>query len=227
MPQSLILGYGVVFDEAGRVLLLRRRPGEALWPGAWWLPGDVTPLSEEPDDTVPRIFAHLLRQRVAAAYAHTVYGPEPSTDRHTIHNAYLVTVESSLDGAPDDESNPFDAMEWWDLPAAVAELPEPQAELLGTIAERLEQGWTFEDDAGLDDLFERLETPELAAQPDAAAQLAPRLEALVSLALCAALNQDAALERRLQSARDLGWSQAELQRAIDLGRQASHGRQPA
>ena len=79
MPESLIIGYGVVFDDAGRVLLLRRRQHDALWPGRWWLPGDVTPLSEEPDDTVPRLFEHLLRQRIRAGYAHTVYGEEPSS----------------------------------------------------------------------------------------------------------------------------------------------------
>ncbi|MCY3733593.1 MAG: hypothetical protein OXG42_04875, partial [Chloroflexi bacterium] len=129
MPESLIIGYGVVLDDDGRVMLLRRRAHEALWPDQWWLPGDVTPLDEEPDDTVPRLFEHLLRQRVRAAYAHTVYGEEPSSRRHTVHNAYVVTVEESLGGAPDDETNPFDAMEWWDVPAAVAELPEQQSEL--------------------------------------------------------------------------------------------------
>jgi len=159
MPESLIIGYGVVFDEAGRVLLLRRRAVEALWPGHWWLPGDTTPLSEEPDDTVPRIFEHLLRQRVRAGYAHTVYGEEPSTGRHTVHNAYVVTVEEALDGAPDDETNPFDAMEWWDTTSAVAELPEQQAELLSTVLERRASGWDFEADSTLDDLFAEPDSP--------------------------------------------------------------------
>ena len=152
MAESLIIGYGVVFDEAGRVLLLRRREGEALWPSQWWLPGDVTPLSEEPDDTVPRLFEHLLRQRVRAVYAHTVTGPEPSSGRHAVHNAYLVEVQSALDGAPDDETNPFDAMEWWDATDAIGELPEAQGVLLGAVLDKLESGWNFEAD-NLDDLF--------------------------------------------------------------------------
>ena len=159
MPQSLIIGYGVVFDDAGRVLLLRRRAHESLWPTHWWLPGDVTPLSEEPDDTVPRLFEHLFRQRVRAAYAHTVYGAEPSSGRHTVHNAYLVTVEESLDGAPKDETNPFEAIEWWEVPSAIAELPEQQAELLSTVVERLESGWEFTIDSTLDDLFAESEPP--------------------------------------------------------------------
>lgn len=153
MPESLIIGYGVVLDDDGRVMLLRRRAHEALWPGQWWLPGDVTPLEEEPDDTVPRLFEHLLRQRVRAAYAHTVYGEEPSSGWHTVHNAYVVKVEESLDGAPDDETNPYDAMEWWDVKAAVVELPEQQSELLTTVLERLQSGWDFEPASTLDDLF--------------------------------------------------------------------------
>lgn len=165
MPESLIIGYGVVFDEAGRVLLLRRRPHEALWPGRWWLPGDITPLSEEPDDTVPRIFEHLLRQRVRAGYAHTVYGEEPSSGRHTVHNAYAVTVEQALDGAPDDETNPFDAMEWWDVTSAVAELPEQQAELLSTVIERRASGWDLDADSTLDDLFAVPDSWPLASVP--------------------------------------------------------------
>ena len=165
MPESLIIGYGVVFDEAGRVLLLRRRSGEALWPGRWWLPGDATPLAEEPDDTVPRIFEHLLRQRVRAGYAHTVYGEEPSSGRHSVHNAYVVTVEEALDGAPDDETNPFDAMEWWDATSAVAELPEQQAELLSTVIERRAAGWDFDAGSTLDDLFAEPESPSPVSVP--------------------------------------------------------------
>ncbi len=166
MPESLIIGYGVVFDEAGRVLLLRRRQREALWPGRWWLPGDVTPLSEEPDDTVPRIFKHLLRQRIRAGYAHTVTGEDPSTGGHAIHNAYVVTVEESIEGAPEDETNPFDAMEWWDVPSALAELPDQQAELLSTVVERRESGWDFEDDSSLENLFGELDTPTSPSVPN-------------------------------------------------------------
>jgi len=231
MPESLIIGYGVVFDEAGRVLLLRRRSNEALWPGSWWLPGDVTPLSEEPDDTVPRIFEHLLRQRVRAGYAHTVYGAEPSSGRHAVHNAYAVTVEEALDGAPDDESNPFDAMEWWDAALAVAELPEQQAELLSTVIERRQAGWTFEDDASLDDLFGRAEVEARndrgSDQEVAGRRLSARDEALVRLALSAALKTGADFERSLHAARDLGWSAAEIARSVELGQAASADRPPA
>lgn len=165
MVESLIIGYGVVFDDAGRVLLLRRREHEALWPGAWWLPGDVTPLSEEPDDTVPRIFEHLLRQRVRVGYAHTVYGEEPDSSRHTVHNAYVVTVQEALDGAPRDETNPFDAMEWWEVSAAVSELPEQQAELLSTVVERQQSGWDFDADPTLDELFREPDLPAPSSVP--------------------------------------------------------------
>ncbi len=163
MPESLIIGYGVVFDDAGRVMLLRRRERESLWPDSWWLPGDVTPLSEDPDQTVPRFFARLLRQRVSAAYAHTVFGDEPQSGRHTVHNAYVVSVEAALDGAPSDENNPFDAMEWWDVSSAIAELPLAQAELLSTVIQRIEQGWDFETDSSLDALF--ADEPSPASEP--------------------------------------------------------------
>lgn len=228
MPESLIIGYGVVFDEAGRVLLLRRRSNEALWPGQWWLPGDTTPLSEEPDDTVPRIFEHLLRQRVRAGYAHTVYGEEPSSGRHTVHNAYVVTVEQALDGAPDDETNPFDAMEWWDVTSAVAELPEQQAELLSTVVERRQSGWTFESDTSLDDLFGQVEVEarndrgsdrEVSGRP-----LSARDEALVRLALSAALKTSEDFERHLHAAREQGWTETEIARIVELGQAASANR---
>ena len=225
MPESLIIGYGVVFDEAGRVLLLRRRASEALWPGRWWLPGDVTPLSEEPDDTVPRLFEHLLRQRVRAVYAHTVTGPEPSSGRHTVHNAYLVEAQSALDGAPDDETNPFDAMEWWDANAAIAELPVEQSNLLGAVLEKLESGWNFEAESDLDDLFDHAGVEEVddALRP----ALAPRLAALIRVALSAASQSDAEAEHCLRAAREHGWSPPELEAALKLGRAASVNRPSA
>ena len=164
MSESLIIGYGVLFDADGRVLLLRRRGSEELWPRDWWLPGDVTPITEEPDDTVPRLFEALLRQRVRAVYADTVSGQEPSSGRHTIHNAYVVTVEAALDGAPDDETNPFDAMEWWDVASALEVLPEEQGQLLSTVVERRDSGWQFEDDQTLDDLF--VDEPEEPVLPN-------------------------------------------------------------
>lgn len=227
MTQSLIIGYGVVLDEEGRVMLLRRRSHESLWPGTWWLPGDVTPLDEEPDDTVPRLFEHLLRQRVRAAYVHTVYGEEPTSGRHTVHNAYLVTVEEALDGAPDDETNPFDAMEWWDVPSAVAELPPSQAELLSTVIERRESGWDFDAGPSLDDLFdEGMSTPAVA--PPSRASLSARDLALTRLAAriatTNALGQDKDWEPELQSAQTHGWTMGELEQivllAAELGRSA-------
>ncbi len=154
MPASLIIGYGIALDEAGRVLLLRRRERESLWPGRWWLPGDVTPLAEEPDDTVPRLFAHLLRQQVRVAYAHTVSGAEPASGRHTVHNAYVVTIEAALDGAPADERNPFDAMEWWTADAALAALPEEQSTLLQTVLGMMSQGVEFGELESTDELFD-------------------------------------------------------------------------
>lgn len=231
MPESLIIGYGVVLDDDGRVMLLRRRAHEALWPGQWWLPGDVTPLDEEPDDTVPRLFEHLLRQRVRAAYAHTVYGEEPSSGRHTVHNAYVVTVEESLDGAPDDETNPFDAMEWWEPKSAVRELPSAQAALLTTVIERLEAGWNFDTDSTLDQLFGDMETEAHREPNEVAAQskvrLPTRVESLVRLALHAAMDTGTDLEPDLQAAREQGWSPSELEQAVELGRQARASRPPA
>lgn len=228
MAESLIIGYGVVFDDQGRVMVLRRRSHEALWPGRWWLPGDVTPLSEEPDDTVPRLFAQLMRQRVRAVYAHTVYGPEPVSRRHTIHNAYLVTVEEALDGAPDDESNPFDAMEWWDASLALAELPDEQRELLATVVDRVEAGWDFEAATPLDDLF-----AESAPLPTVVGQgfdsLRDRDLALTRLAAriaaSAALGRDFGGEADLQTALAHGWTRVEMEQvgviAAELGRAAS------
>lgn len=235
MPDSLIIGYGVVLDDAGRVLLLRRRAHEELWPGSWWLPGDVTPLTEEPDDTVPRLFRHLLRQQIRAAYAHTVYGPDPSSGRHTIHNAYLVTVESALDGAPQDERNPFEAMEWWEIDTALAELPDQQAELLGTVVERLQEGWRFEDDTSLDALFDETGSPDAAIGSESPAALSPRHLTLVRLAsriaASHAIGRDADLDADLQEARSQGWSVVELEQiaalASELGRAASLDCAPA
>ena len=156
MPDALIIGYGVVFDDANRVLLLRRRATEALWPERWWLPGDITPLDEEPDSTVPRIFGHLLRQQVRAGYLETVYGTEPRSGRHTVHNGYLVTVLEALDPQPEDETNAFDAMQWFDPEVALAELPQEQAALLAAALQRRADGWTPDEDITLEALFEDL-----------------------------------------------------------------------
>ena len=228
MSQSLIIGYGVVFDKDGRVMLLRRRADESLWPGQWWLPGDVTPLDEEPDDTVPRLFEHLLRQRVRATYVHTVYGEEPSSGRHSVHNAYLVTVEESLDGASKDETNPFDAMEWWDVRSAVAELPDQQAELLSLVVERRESGWDFGVDSTLDDLFGEPTSPPVVAPPSATA-VPPRVLALTRMvariAASNALGQDVEWEEEWLAAHSHGWTMVELDQigllAAELGRSAS------
>ena len=227
MPWSLIIGYGVVLDEGGRVMLLRRRAHESLWPGHWWLPGDVTPLDEEPDDTVPRLFEHLMRQRVRAAYVHTVYGDEPSSGRHIVHNAYLVTIEESMDGAPTDETNPYDATEWWDVASALRELPTPQAELLSTVIERRESGWDFDAGPNLDDLFdERVSMPAVAApSPRALSRRDAALTRLTArIAAGEALAQDADWEAELHAARASGWSMVELEQAgllaAEVGRAA-------
>ena len=193
MPDALIIGYGILFDDANQVMLLRRRATEALWPERWWLPGDITPLNEEPDSTVPRIFGHLLRQQVRADYLETVYGTEPQSGRHTVHNGYLVTVLEALDPQPEDETNAFDAMQWFDPEVALAELPQEQAALLAAALQRRANGWTPDEDITLETLFEDLsegttdETPaithaerrrtgskllaEVTGQPDIAAAL--------------------------------------------------------
>lgn len=156
MADALIIGYGILFDDADQVLLLRRRASEALWPERWWLPGDVTPLDEEPDATVPRIYAHLLRQEVRADYLETVYGTEPQSGRHTVHNGYMVTVIDALDPYPEDETNAFDQVQWFAPADAIAELPQEQAALLASALERQAQGWTPEEDVTLESLFEDL-----------------------------------------------------------------------
>lgn len=151
MADALIIGYGVRFDDEGRVLLLHRRADRPPWAERWWLPGDATPLAEEPDATVPRVFAHLLREDVSAGYVETVFGKEPQTGRHTVHNGYLVTLRGALDPQPDDETNPFDAAQWFTREEALAELPSEQAALLRAAIAL--------DEAGIE--------PEPAGDPDA------------------------------------------------------------
>lgn len=167
MPDALIIGYGVQFDAEGRVLLLHRRADRPPWADCWWLPGDVTPLSEEPDATVPRLFAHLLRQEVAIGFVETIFGEEPQSGRHTVHNGYLVTPRGALDPQPDDETNPFDAMQWFGRDEALAELPSEQAALLRAAVALDEQGVAPEPPADLDALFG--EPPASPAQPAAPA----------------------------------------------------------
>ena len=168
MADALIIGYGVQFDAEGRVLLLHRRADRPPWADRWWLPGDVTPLSEEPDATVPRLFAHLLRQEVEIGFVETIFGEEPQTGRHTVHNGYLVTLRGALDPQPDDESNPFDAMQWFGREEALAELPSEQAALLRAAIALDEQGAAPEPPADLDALFgEPPAQPVQLAQPAA------------------------------------------------------------
>lgn len=169
MADALIIGYGVQFDAEGRVLLLHRRADRPPWANLWWLPGDVTPLSEEPDATVPRLFAHLLRQEIEIGFVETVFGEEPQTGRHTVHNGYLVTLRGALDPQPDDESNPFDAMQWFGREEALAELPSEQAALLRGAIALDEQGAAPVPPADLDALFG--EPPTQPAQPVAEARL--------------------------------------------------------
>lgn len=167
MSDALIIGYGVQFDAEGRVLLLHRRADRPPWADLWWLPGDVTPLSEEPDATVPRLFAHLLRQEVAIGFVETIFGEEPQSGRHTVHNGYLVTPRGALDPQPDDETNPFDAMQWFGRNEALAELPSEQAALLRAAIALDEQGVAPEPPADLDALFG--EPPAETGQPAASA----------------------------------------------------------
>ena len=176
MPDALIIGYGVQFDDDGRVLLLHRRADRPPWADRWWLPGDVTPLTEEPDATVPRIFAHLLRQRVAAAYLETVFGEEPETRRHSIHNAYRVTTQQALDPQPDDETNPFDAAQWFAPNEAIAELPSEQAALLRAALEREQAGIAPEPPPDLDTLFDAPSAAAAAPPPQARAPREQRRE---------------------------------------------------
>lgn len=168
MADALIIGYGVRFDDEGRVLLLHRRADRPPWSDRWWLPGDATPLTEEPDATVPRVFAHLLRQDVTAGYMETVFGEEPQSGRHTVHNGYLVTLRGALDPQPDDEANPFDAAQWFTREEALAELPSEQAALLRAAIELDEAGIAPEPAGDPDALF--AEPPTLRGEPTRAAR---------------------------------------------------------
>ena len=86
--------------------------------------------------------------------------------------------------------------------------------------QRLNSGWTFEGDNGLDDLF-----AESSALPQPS--LAANVEALLRLAINAAAQREASLEHDLQAARDHGWSSSELEHTLKLARQAGAGRPPA
>ncbi len=163
MADALIIGYGVRFDDEGRVLLLHRRADRPPWSDRWWLPGDATPLTEEPDATVPRVFAHLLRQDVSAGYVETVFGEEPQSGRHAVHNGYLVTLRGALEPQPDDETNPFDAAQWFTREEALAELPSEQAALLRAAIELDEAGIAPEPPKDPDALF--AEPPTLRVEP--------------------------------------------------------------
>ena len=153
MTDALIIGYGVRFDDEGRVLLLHRRADRPPWAERWWLPGDATPLTEEPDATVPRVFAHLLRQDVSVGYVETVFGEEPQSGRHAVHNGYLVTLRGALDPQPDDETNSFDEAQWFTREEALAELPSEQAALLRAAIELDEAGIEPEPPRDPDALF--------------------------------------------------------------------------
>lgn len=180
MASAQIIGYGIRFD-GGRVLLLRRRESEPPWPGRWWLPGDVTPADEEPDDTVPRVFRDLLRQRAATAYLATVTGEDPQSGRYTVHNGYLVTDTEAIDLQPPDEANPFDAMEWFDMDNAQIELPHAQADLLREALKQQALGVAPDPGPTLDDVFEEPTgaAMELLRRPEG---LSPREMALVEYA---------------------------------------------
>lgn len=181
MASAQIIGYGIQFDAEGRLLLLRRRESAPPWAGCWWLPGDVTPAREEPDDTAPRVFRDLLRQDATVAYLATVAGEDPESGRHTVHNGYLVTGTRALDPQPADEANPFDAMEWHEAGAALAELPREQAALLRAALERAELGIAPAPVPTLDDMFE--EPAGAAVEPPRRPEgLSPREAALVEYA---------------------------------------------
>ena len=162
-----------------------------------------------------------MRQRVRASYAHTVMGTEPSSGRHVVHNGYVVTVEASLDGAPEDERNPFDAMEWWEVEAALSELPESQAELLATIIERMRSGWSFEDAPSLDDLFEEtLPAPSPAAVSSVPAKTLALVRVAARMGAYGALGEEPLLNAEISSALSQGWSATEVEQFVELAYEA-------
>ena len=201
MPAALIIGYGVAFDAEGRVLLLHRRSGEALWPDQWWLPGGETPIEEDPDSTVPRVFADLLRQEVRAAYIDTTFGPEPSSGRHTVHNGYRVEVVSSLDPQPADERNPFDRMEWFAPEEALSALPQAQAQLLRTAVEHRILGIEPTPADDLDRLLEVGDAPNAAGAAPELPQTTQARRRADGAALLAELTGQAEFAERMEAAR--------------------------
>ena len=205
MPAALIIGYGVAFDAEGRVLLLHRRSGEALWPDQWWLPGGETPMEEDPDSTVPRVFADLLRQEVRAAYIDTTFGPEPSSGRHTVHNGYRVEVVSSLDPQPADERNPFDRMEWFAPEEALSALPQAQAQLLRTAVEHRILGIEPTPADDLDRLLEVGDAPNAAGAAPELPQTTQARRRADGAALLAELTGQAEFAERMEAARGGVW----------------------
>ena len=216
MPDALIIGYGASFDAAGRVLLLHRRPDHPPWAGQWWLPGGITPLSEEPDATVPRLFADLLRQQVSAAYIDTVFGQEPLSGRHTVHNGYRVHVEHTLGAQPPDETNPFDSAQWFSADQALAELPAEQASLLRSAIEREAGGearTAEQQHVDLDALFEALEGAAAAPSDP----LSARDRALLVYAVETALGRPAADSRAAALVHGLSSTQLDAAAALAEG----------
>ena len=229
MSESLIIGYGVSLDHEGRVLLLRRRGSETLWPGQLV----AARRHHAAERGTGRHRAATVRP-ASCVSASALPMPVRSTapNRRAGGTRFTMpiwsSVEEVLDGAPDDESNPFDAMEWWDIESAIAELPDQQSELLATVIERLGSGWDFEADTSLDDLFD--ENDLLAAFPQPGSDsLAERDISLARLAARVAasnaLGRELDWESEARSALKLGWTRAELEQvgvvAAELGRAAS------
>ena len=144
---ALIVGYGVVQSTDGRVLLLHRKEGSPPWADRWWLPGGPTLAEEDVDDTVPRVLLQGLGLSLGGVrFVETVFGEEPETGRHTIHNIYAVDerVEAKAETPLLRLEGPFDAVEWL-APEELREreLPAPQlagarAVLGGAVAPRVE-----------------------------------------------------------------------------------------
>jgi 8-oxo-dGTP diphosphatase len=114
-PVRRIAAYGVCFDEAGRVLLVRASPGTGT-PGAWSLPGGAVAHGEHPLDTVVRETAAETGLSVAVSRLSDVLAdmralPNRGVTIHTDRLIYAVTVRG---GALRDRiGQPTDLARWY------------------------------------------------------------------------------------------------------------------
>ena len=139
MAESLIIGYGVVFDEAGRILLLRRRTNQELWPGRGGCLATsrrcprsrTTPFPASSSTCCANAFAPATRTRSTAKSRQAAGIPSTTP---TSPRSRKRSMERPM-------TSPIPSTPWnGGTSSAIAELPEQQAELLSTVIERRDVG---------------------------------------------------------------------------------------